>query len=121
MHITKSTLYYFPDGVFRESYSSVMASEAVPSIPVQPIGYGDAIYFMRYHRTYLYWCGWKLMPSHIFLQPIGCHCCTQSLDWRTECQLLPYMAVRQQYKVCICIVHLNLSAMYNCTCRVYIH
>ena len=37
------------DGVFRESYSSVMASGGVPSIPVQPIGYGDAIYFMRYH------------------------------------------------------------------------
>ncbi|KAL5481828.1 hypothetical protein EMCRGX_G022079 [Ephydatia muelleri] len=34
------------DGVFRESYSSVMASGGVPSIPVQPIGYGDAIYFM---------------------------------------------------------------------------
>ncbi|KAL5481832.1 hypothetical protein EMCRGX_G022084 [Ephydatia muelleri] len=34
------------DGVFRESYNSVMASGEVPSIPVQPIGYGDAIYFM---------------------------------------------------------------------------
>ena len=39
------------DGVFRESYSSVKASGGVPSIPVQPIGYGDAIYFMRYHCT----------------------------------------------------------------------
>ena len=47
-------LHDLSDGVFRESYSSVMASGGVPSIPVQPIGYGDAIYFMRYHCSYFF-------------------------------------------------------------------
>eukprot|EP00731_Ephydatia_muelleri_P003672 Em0001g3672a len=34
------------DGVFREDYASVVKSGVVPSIPVQPIGYGDAQFFM---------------------------------------------------------------------------
>ena len=44
------------------------------------------------------------------LQPIGQHQCTEQLDWRTECQL-PYMAVRQQYKVCV--VHFCLPGSAN--------
>ena len=39
---------YPSDGVVREDYSSVVKSGAAPSIPVLPIGYGDAIHFMRY-------------------------------------------------------------------------
>lgn len=35
-------------GVHRINYEEVMEEGLVPSIPVQPISYGDAIHFMRY-------------------------------------------------------------------------
>ena len=35
------------DGVSRRPYSEAIMDQSVPSIPVQPISYGDAIHFME--------------------------------------------------------------------------
>ena len=34
------------DGFFRVPYSKLMDSDGVPSIPVQPLSYGDAVHFL---------------------------------------------------------------------------
>lgn len=72
------------DGVFRENYASVIKSGVVPSIPVQPIGYGDALYFMRYqHLLSLQSLVVIMGCAHALLQSAGHTHCTHQLDWRT--------------------------------------
>ena len=40
-------IHLFPaDGFYRVPYSELMEDEAVPSIPVQPLSYGDAVHFL---------------------------------------------------------------------------
>ena len=39
---------FLSEGVYRQSYQDAINSKKAPAIPVQPISYGDAIYFMRY-------------------------------------------------------------------------
>ena len=38
--------YCHADGFYRVPYSKLMEDEGVPSIPVQPLSYGDAIHFL---------------------------------------------------------------------------
>lgn len=46
-------------GVYRRSYEDVLKDGGVPSIPVQPVSYEDAIHFMRWVRAVI------LIPDHI--------------------------------------------------------
>ena len=38
---------FLTDGVYRKDYEEALEDHIAPSIPTQPISYGDAIHFMR--------------------------------------------------------------------------
>jgi N-acetylated-alpha-linked acidic dipeptidase len=59
-------------GVHRINYDEVIMEGGVPSIPVQPISYGDAIHFMRQLSKYpapVNWTGQLNLSTYYILQP----------------------------------------------------
>ena len=52
IHIISFGFFFMSDGFYRVPYSKLMESKGVPSIPVQPLSYGDAEHFLSQLEDY---------------------------------------------------------------------